>query len=217
MTGRRAELLGQLRRAVSWHRRLLAALAAAAAVALALGALSPAAGAGELVLVAGHDLPAGHVLTAGDVVARPLPPEAVPDGALRPGAGIAGRLLASPLRRGEPVTDVRLMSASALGRAAAAGLVATPVRLADADTAALLHAGDVVDVIAAYAPGADGSPARARVVAAGVRVVTVPAAGDRGLAGDGALVVLATTPATATALAEASVAARLSVVMRGQG
>ena len=60
------------------------------------------------VLTAARDLDGG-VLAPGDLTAIDLPAPAVPDGALPSGARVAGRVLASPVRRGEPLTDVRLL------------------------------------------------------------------------------------------------------------
>jgi Flp pilus assembly protein CpaB len=231
----RPRWLGDLRRAVSWHRRLLAAGLAAAAVAMAVGAMSPTAAPTVAVLAAARDLPGGLPLSAGDLHSIALPPEVVPAGALRPGDDVTGRLLAGPARRGEPLTDARL-----LGPGLLAGypddLVAAPVRIADGGAVSLLRAGDRVDVLAAdpspyssrtdpaYAEGdgtgRSGGSAVARVVASAVRVLTVPQAPDGGPLGggggyvDGALVVLAVTPAVAAELASAEVSARLSVLLR---
>ena len=59
-----------------------------------------------LVLTAARDLPAGAVVSRADLAERAFAPDTAP-------AGLAddavGRTLASPLRRGEPVTDVRLV------------------------------------------------------------------------------------------------------------
>jgi Flp pilus assembly protein CpaB len=111
------------------------------------------------------------------------------------------------VRRGEPLTDVRLLGAGLLVEATP-GLVATPVRLADPAGAALLSPGDRVDVLAAPA---DGAAPAAPTVAADVTVLAVPTEVEPA---DGALVVLATTPATAARLAAAAVASRLSVTVR---
>jgi Flp pilus assembly protein CpaB len=123
----------------------------------------PAGGApaGVPVLVAAADLAAGARLTAADVRAVPIPDDLVPAGALRPSAGVLGRIVAGPMRRGEPLTDARL-----LGRGLATGLsppesVAVPVRLADGQTAALVRPGDRIDVLATPVDGAVGSPAAA--------------------------------------------------------
>lgn len=227
-------LLGDLRRAVSWHRRLLAAGLTAAAVAMAVGAMSPTASPTVAVLAAARELPGGLPLSESDVRSIAVPPEVVPNGALRPGDDVVGRLLAAPARRGELLTDARLLGPGLLA-GYPEGLVAAPVRIADSGAVSLLRAGDRIDVLAAdpspystaadpaYAEGdgagASGGPAAARVVAPAVRVLTVPRAPDGGpLDGggfvDGALVVLAVTPAVAAELARAEVSARLSVLLR---
>lgn len=198
-----------LLRAVSRHRGLLAGGLAAGATAAALGVLAPTAESGVLVLRAARDLPAGAALATDDVVAVEVPPGAAPDGALRSSAEVLGRLLAAPVRRGETLTDVRLAGAALLG-AAGAGSLAVPVRLADAASAALLHAGDRVDVLAAAT--APGGPAEAQVVAADTTVLAVPSAVPDG--GEGALVVLATDARVAQRLAAAAVSSRLSIVLR---
>jgi multisubunit Na+/H+ antiporter MnhG subunit len=115
------------------------------------------------------------------------------------------------MRRGEPLTDVRLVGPALLGSLARDGLVAAPVRIADAGASRLLKPGDIVDVLAA---NDRDTRASAPVLAHGVRVITVPAAEDAaGGLDSGALVVLATTPATAALLARAAVTARLSVTI----
>lgn len=114
-------------------------------------------------------------------------------------------------------------------------LVSAPVRIADAETVRLLRPGDRVDVIAAPSPtGAGGSAEaapEARVVAAGVRVESVPARGQRepgasaadgavveveeagGDPAGGALVVLSVPRATAAELAGAAAGSRLVVAV----
>lgn len=247
----------ELRRAVAWHRRLLAAGLAAAAVALTISAVRPAPPVTEAVLAAARDLPGGLALGHADLRRVELPPDAVPAGALRPGAAVAGQVLAGPMRSGEPLTDARLVGPTLLaGLAEGRGrFVAAPVRIADPAVVALLRPGDRVDVLAAessaltgYAPppdledpsaGTPGAPegggqlappgsqpevaepvqpsAGARVVASGVRVITVPRTGEEGSPSlslaEGALVVLATTPQVASDLAAAAVTSQLSVTL----
>ncbi|MFF5665638.1 hypothetical protein ACFY7F_22780 [Streptomyces griseofuscus] len=91
------------------------------------------------------------------------------------------------------------------------GLVAAPVRIADAATVRLLRPGDRVDVIAAQDPAAGGGGG-ARVLARGVRVTRVPEPLD-GAAESGALVVLAVPRALAAGLVGASATARLAVTL----
>lgn len=199
-----------LGRAVSRYRVLLSAGLAAGSVATALSVLAPSAPVGVLVLRASRDLPAGTALTGQDLVRTPMPAALVPTGALVSEADVQGRLLAAPVRAGELLTDVRLAGTALLGPAHG-GLRAVPVRLADAASAALLQAGDRVDVLAAMS-GPNG-PASAQVVASDAAVLAVPTAVQDG--GEGALVVLAVTPTVAARLAAAAVAGRLSVVLRG--
>lgn len=198
-------------RAAARFRVLLAAGLAAAAVAAGLSAVAPPAAAGVQVLTAARDLVAGVPLTADDVVATALPDALVPSGALLDPALVVGRLVAGPVRRGEPLTDVRLLGAGLLtgGPVAGDAQVAVPVRVAEPATAALVRAGDRVDVLSAAPEGGLAASA----VATGVRVLAVPALGDD--AGEGALLVLSTDRRTAARLAAAAVTGRLSVVVLG--
>ncbi len=214
----------ELRRAVGWHRRLLAGGLAAASVALAISALSPAPPVAVEVVTAGRDLPPGAVLTVADLATARLPPAVVPAGALRSTAGLPGRVLAAAARRGEVLTDVRLVGRSLLRLLDRDGLVAAPVRIADATSVALLQPGDLIDVVSAGPPGgltADGGqlaqpPAAPTVAAAGATVLTVPAVAPEGIGGEGALVLLAVRPTVATDLARAAVTGRLSYTLRAR-
>jgi pilus assembly protein CpaB len=219
-----------LRRRLARHRRAMAALLLAASAVAGLTALAPARPASTDVVVAAHDLPAGQLLRPADLAVVELPVGARPDGTVASIAALSGRTVAAPLRRGEPVTDVRLVGPGLL--AGSHGLVAAPVRVADADAAALVRPGDVIDVYAAsgavvlgdasLAGGdpslAGGSSSRARLVAARARVLSVPLSfsmGDtRATTADGALLVLAVNAETARALAGAASAERLSLVIR---
>jgi pilus assembly protein CpaB len=211
LTAQLPEPLRVLLRTANWHRRLLASACAAAAVAFALSALAPKPPPIVRVLAAARDVPAGATLTSADVHVVRLPHALVPSGALVATDDVTGRVVAGPLRRDEPLTDVRLVGTS-LFSAVGDGLVAAPLRIADPGAARLLQAGDVVDVLAA---SDHSSPSLATTVATGVRVLAVPAPDDSsGGIDDGALVVLATTPSTAALLARAATTDRLSVVIR---
>ncbi len=198
--------LADLRKAAARHRRLLAAGLAAAAVAAGLSVLAPAPPTTVAVLAAARDLVAGTVVTEADLMSVGLPAAVVPAGVLTDAATVIGRLLAGPVRRGEPLTDVRVIGSALLERADA-GTVATPVRLADPAAAGLLRAGDRVDVLSASV-----DTPTALVIAADVEVLAVPAAVTD--SGEGALVVVATSPAVAARLAAAAVTGRLSVTVR---
>jgi hypothetical protein len=147
---------------------------------------------------------------AADVRTAAFLPATVPSGALRTSETAVGRVLAAPLRAGQPLTDLALVGDSLVagyGR----DVVGAPVRIADAGAVSLLHVGDTVDVLAA-AP--DGDQA-AMVVAAAAPVIAVPAVdADGGPLGSGALLVLAVSPQVATELAAAAVSSQLSLVFR---
>lgn len=185
-------------------RRPLAALLAAVAASLALLSLRPAPPPSVRVLIAARDLPAGTTLTPSDLRHVNLPPATVPTGTL-PTA--TGRTLTGPIRRGEPLTDARVIN-NALLRGYAPHTVATPVRIADADAAHLLHPGDHIDILTT--PTQDTAPQHSRVVVAAVPVITVPPRTEA-TRQEGALVVLATTRPEATALAETGTPLSLTI------
>ena len=110
------------------------------------------------------------------------------------------------MRAGEPVTDVRLVGAG-LTALLPDGQVAAPVRLADLAVAALVRAGDRVDVLAT-----PPEAATAEVVAGSTLVLATPGTGtDGGQDPAGGLLLLAVDPATAARLAAASTTATLTV------
>ena len=142
--GVRARRLRRLyRRRVLAHRRLLAFVCAAAAVLVGLQTARPPAPPSDLVLVAARDLPSGTVLRAADLTQVRYAEGTAPT-SLDPRP--LGRTLAAPLRRGEPVTDLRLVSPALTD--GYPGLVAYPVRIPDAGVVALLRVGDRIDVLA---------------------------------------------------------------------
>jgi Flp pilus assembly protein CpaB len=199
-------LLRELLRAASRHRALLAAGLAAASVASGLSVVAPDTPPSDAVLTVTRDLPAGAVVTADDVRRTAVPVGLRPVGALSSSKQAVGRLVAGPVRRGEFLTDVRLLGAALLPPGPE---VALTVRLAEPATASIVVAGDRVDVLSA----APDAAATAVVVASGVRVLAVP---DGSGAGDGALLVLAASRPTAARLAAAAVTGSLSVAVLGR-
>jgi Flp pilus assembly protein CpaB len=207
---------------------LVAAGLAALSVVLVVRSVSPQPAPTVPVLVAARDLAPGAPVGIEDVTVARWPAGLAPAGAFTDPADLPQRPLATRVAVGEPLSDIRFLS-PALIAAYGSGLVATPVRLADAGAAGLLHEGDLVDVLAA-APTSTGAaslqgPAvqSATIVATGVRVVLAgtdrtgrddSALSSTGDTTDGSLVVLATTSAVAAALAGAAVSSRLSVVLR---
>jgi Flp pilus assembly protein CpaB len=201
---------------VGQRRRLIAALLAGAAVLSALSALRQPAAATVGIWSAAHDLAGGAALSAGDLTVERLPLTDVPAGALAAARPIVGRMLAAPVRRGEPLTDVRLLSTSLLESLGTSDLVAAGVRVTDGPaTSALVQPGDRVDVIAAGDPQNAGTVTTS-TVARGLRVLAVPGRTPDTSSGDsGGLLVVAASPEQADALAQAATGARLSVTVRG--
>ena len=193
-----------VQRAIRRHRGLLAGGLVAGAVALALPTLAPTPAATMQVVTAAHDLGPGVRLADTDLTVVDVPRSLVPQGVLTSTAEAVGRAVAGRVRRGEPLTDVRLLGS---GLVHDNGLVAAPVRLADPAAAALLHPGDRVDVLAT--PAEATAQTVAATLAENLRVLAVPQLDD----GEGALVVLAAVPEVAARLAGAAVASRLSVTV----
>ncbi len=200
-----ADALTEVRRRVLRRRRPLAALLLAGALAAALHALAPPDPPSTPVLVAERDLPAGHVLARGDLASVAVPDGVVPEGVVR---APEGRTLAAPVRAGEPVTDVRLVGAG-LVSGQPAGTVAVPVRLSDAGQAALLAAGDRIDL---YATDPRGGTSVALSPAALVLAVPESAAADGGL--PGRLVVLALPEERVDEVTAAAVASYVTYTWR---
>ncbi|HET9841472.1 MAG TPA: SAF domain-containing protein [Nocardioides sp.] len=203
---RRARLRRAVRRTLLARRRPLAAGCAAVAVLAMVHAVRPSAGPTVAVTVAAHDLGSGTVLTDGDLMVRRYPRGVAPTGS---DAHAVGRTLAAPVRKGEPVTDVRLVAPSLV--AAYPDRVAVPVRIADAAAVGLLRAGDNVDLVAA-----DPRRGRATYVAVDVPVLALPdPAGDNDASAGltGRLVVVAALPSDVGAIAGAAAADLLSVVI----
>ena len=183
-----------VRRQVLARRRLLAALCTAGAVAAGLHAVAAPPPATVTVPTAARDLPAGTVLSEADLGSVAFAAGSVPDGVAD---DTVGRTLASPVRAGEPITDVRLVGAALAD--AHPDLAAMPIRLPDPGGVALLDPGDRIDLVATD-PQAGGS----RVVAAGALVLAVPTSGVDPASPGGALVVVGVLPSAVTLLSEAS-------------
>lgn len=200
-------LLRDLLKVARWHRRLLAGVSAAAAVYFGLVALSPTPPQTVAVLGAARDLPGGAVPAASDLRTLQLPAPVVPVGALRPGAEVAKRVLAAPVRSGEALTDARFLSPGSL----AAGLRAYAFRLDDAEIVSLLRVGDRIDLYAATSSAADSADELARAV----RVIALPSgrASSAGPGSSGALVVIAATTEVVSRIAQATTNARITVAL----
>ena len=197
--------LDRWRRRIKRHRRSIAAALAALSVFAIIGAVSDSDGPTTTVVIAATDIPAGTTLTPDDLTTAEFPADLAPPGAPDNPATITGEVVTAGVITGEVITASRLLgSRPEAGR----GLVAAPVRLADAGVAGLLAPGDVVDVIAA---SSDGS---AKVVARDARVITRPIPPATFGTQTGSLVLLAVSPDEATDLAGVATTRQLSAVLQ---
>lgn len=203
-------LTHRLLRALSWHRRLLAALAAAIACFSVLQVVAPKPPETVPAVVLTHAVAAGATLQADDVAETRLPVEAVSDTALTSSREVVGRVLVAPLPSRAIVTSLSLLSAK---RSVRAGLVLAPVRLADDEIAGLVEVGSVIDLFGGSPDGAVGR------VATNVRVVTVlpPSSAASGAfssdSGTGPVVLVEVAPSLVERLVAASAQGPLQVAL----
>ncbi len=154
------------------------------------------------------NLISGAVVRSSDITVSSVAEDALPRGALVDPTAVVGRRLIGPVAERQVLTALDLSGTS---WGTGPGHVIAPLRLADPEVANLLQPGALIDVIAA-----DPEGGHANVVAAGVRVLSVPVppAGEGASTADGALVLVDVDAETATVLAEAAASTRISVVLR---
>ncbi|MGB2919150.1 MAG: SAF domain-containing protein [Mycobacterium sp.] len=181
-----------------WSRTIAArrALAGALVVLAAVAAYrdDPRADVAEVVVTT-RDLSPGSELTADDVRVESRAAASIPDGSRTELDGVVGTTLAGPARRGEVVTDVRVLGPRLAESAAGPNARIVPLPLADAALVDLVRTGDVVDIVAA--PTSAAPATEARVIATDAVVVLVSAEQNGPTAGGGGRVVLVALPAAA--------------------
>ena len=206
----------RVRRFLLRRRRLLAALLCCAAAGTAVQALLPPDSGKLALVVSAADLPAGTVLTSRDLRTVSDPSTAVPPEAFAAPAQAAGRRLATPLKQGSPVLETSLVGTGLL-TGAPPGSVAVAVRPSDPAMVRLLAPGQLVDVILA---GSDGQPVPdgPALLASGAPILWTAADGASDWPGSpetDAMVVLAAAPDQAAALAAASGAGQVHLILTG--
>lgn len=185
-----------------WTRTVLARRVAAGALVVLAGIAAVRSnpdGDRVDVVVATRDLAPGAALTRDDVRVEKRLATTLPDGSQANPDAVVGSMLAGPARRGEVLTDVRLLGSrlaeAAIGPKTGPGARIVPLHLADGALIDLVRAGDVVDVLAA--PPTDSQPgtqATSKVVATDAVVVLVSPK-QKVQAADGDRVVLVALPA----------------------
>lgn len=147
------------------------------------------------VVVATHDLTPGTALTPEDVRIEKRSATTVPDGSQANLDAMVGATLASPTRRGEILTDIRVLGSRLAESTAGPGARIVPLHLADSALIDLVRVGDVVDVLAAPATDAPTGTAAVTKVVATDAVVVLVSAKQKVQAADSDRVVLVALPA----------------------
>ena len=196
-----------------WSRTLLARRIAAAGLVVLAGvaALRPDPdGQRAPVVVAAHDLSPGAALSADDLLIEKRLIPTIPDGAQSEIDTIVGSTLAGPARRGEVLTDVRLLGRRLAESAAGPSARIVPVHPVDSALTDLVRPGDVVDVVAA---SQTSPPSAARVIATGAIVVLVSAKQKAQAANNDRVVLVALPAASANAVAGAALGQTVTLTL----
>lgn len=159
-----------------WSRTLAARRVAAGALVILAAVIalrSDPQGDRTEIVVATRDLASGIELTADDVRLENRTAATVPDGSQSDMGAVVGATLAGPARRGEVLTDVRVLGPRLAESVAGPDARIVPLPLADSALLDLVRPGDVVDVLAAGVDAPAGADARPQLVATDAVVVLV--------------------------------------------
>jgi len=205
----------RLSRALSpdFARTILARRTAAGVLVLlaAVSALRPDPAATYTdVAVAAADLGPGRALTADDVRLEKRSAATLPDGVLKSLDRLVGSALAGAARRGEVLTDARVLGSRLAGLSAGPDARVVPLRLADSAVLEVIRPGDVVDVLGAAGTDAQARP---RMLASAAVVVGVSAAAPTPGAGADRVVLVALPAAAATAVAGAGLVQSITLTI----
>lgn len=154
-------------------RTLLARRLAAGALLLLAAAMAlrpDPAGTYADAAVAASDLRPGVTLRSEDVRLQRHPVSTLPDGAVTDVDHLTGATVAGPVRRGEVLTDARVLGPRLAGLAVGPDARVVPLRLSDTAVLDVIRSGDVVDVLGAVESDPGAQP---RVLAVGAVVVLV--------------------------------------------
>ncbi len=159
-----------------WTRTVVARRVAAGGLVLlaAVAALRPDPSDGRVdVVVAARDLAPGLELAAADLRVESRSATTIPDGSQSNTDDLVGATLTGPARRGEVLTDVRVLGSRLADAAVGPDSRIVPVHPTDAALLDLVRPGDVVDVLALSESAGSPAEERPRVVATNAVVVLV--------------------------------------------
>src|SRR3954469_6638532 len=195
-----------------WSRKL-AARRVAAGVLVILAAVvalrSDPQGDRTEIVVATRDLSSGVELTADDVKLENRTAAMVPNGAQSDVKAVVGATLAGPARRGEVLTDVRVLGPRLAESVAGPDARILPLPLADTAVLDLVRPGDVVDVLAGSSEA--GADVRPQLVATNAVVVLVSEKPKGAGNGSDRVVLVAVGAHTANELAAAALLQTLTL------
>jgi len=172
----------------------------AAALVLLAGAAalrSDPGGRHSAVVVASRDLSPGDTLTVEDLQIENRLTTTLPDGAQTDITAMLSTTAAGPVRRGEVLTDVRILGSRLTEAAAGPGGRVVPLQLAHDAVVDVIRVGDVVDIVAAPQSGVATDPDAMPHIAATDAVVVLISADPGGIGSSGDRVVLVALPAAA--------------------
>lgn len=200
-----------------WTRTVLFRRAAAAGLVVLAGLAAlrsnPHGDTAEVV-VAARDLGPGTALAAEDVRVEKRSVITIPDGSRADPGVVVGLTLASPVRCGEVLTDVRLLGPRLAEATAGPDARIVPLNLADSALIDLVRPGDVVDILAASeAESRTESQADARMVATNAVVVLVSAKQKVQAAGNDRVVLVALPAGAANAVAGAALVQKITLTL----
>lgn len=190
-------------------RRVAAGLLVVIAAVLALRA--DPAGVHSVAVVAAADLSPGKTLEPQHLRLERRSRAALPDGTQDDIGALLGATLAGPVRRGEVLTDVRVLGSRLAELSVGPDARVVPLRLADDAVLDVIRPGDVVDVLGV--PGTafgESSQDRPRMLAANAIVVLVS---PQPRAGEDRVVLVALPAGGATSLAGASLAHSITLAI----
>jgi len=207
--------LTRLRQALQpdWVHTVRARRVAAAALVVLAGVAAVRSnpdGERTAAVVAVRDLAPGIAVTADDVRVESRLATTLPDGSPADTATVVGATLAGPVRRGEVLTDVRLLGSRLAEAAAGPDARIVPLHLADNAVVDLVRTGDVVDILAAADSGGEAVP---RVVATDAVVVLVSAKPKGPSAANDRVVLVALPAHAANAVAGAALVQTVTLTL----
>ncbi len=180
-------------------------------LAAALALRPDPAGGQSAVVVAASDLAPGVKLSSEHLRREQRWTANLPDGAEHDVSALLGSTVAGPVRRGEVLTDARVLGSRLAELSVGPNARVVPLRLADDAVLDVIRPGDVVDVLAVPGtPAGEAAGVRPLVVAASAVVVLVTA---EPRAGEDRVVLVALPAGAAAALAGASLAHNVTLAI----